>query len=403
MFFTFGSWQFPKETVWRALRFRKNGIMLFQPILKSRAKEHCSLAPNLLNWLLGLFSLDIGIDLGTANTLVHVRGKGIVINEPSWVTIDKRSRKPLAIGAPAKEMVGRTPANVIAVRPLRDGVISEFEITQAMLNYFIGKAHQQSIVPMPRPRVVIGIPSGATEVERRAVYDAAMSASAREVYLIEEPRAAALGAGLPVSEVRGSMVVDIGGGTTEVAVISIGEIVVSRSLRVAGDELDQDIITYIRNKYNLFIGERMAEQVKMQIGSAYPLPEERTMMVRGRNLVTGLPESIEISSVEIREGISGSVQVIIDTIKDALDESPPEIVADLIETGICLAGGGAQLHGLVNRLAEELHLRVWVAEDPMTCVARGAGMILEDIDRFGPFLDKGLDRAGARTRQVLSG
>jgi len=360
------------------------------------------LAPNLLNWLLGLFSLDIGIDLGTANTLVHVRGKGIVINEPSWVTIDKRSRKPLAIGAPAKEMVGRTPANVIAVRPLRDGVISEFEITQAMLNYFIGKAHQQSIVPMPRPRVVIGIPSGATEVERRAVYDAAMSASAREVYLIEEPRAAALGAGLPISEVRGSMVVDIGGGTTEVAIISIGEIVVSRSLRVAGDELDQDIITYIRNKYNLFIGERMAEQVKIQIGSAYPLPEERTMMVRGRNLVTGLPESIEISSVEIREGIAGSVQVIVDTIKDALDEAPPEIVADLIETGICLAGGGAQLHGLVNRLSEELRLRVWVAEDPMTCVARGAGMILEDIDRFGPILDHGMERSGPRTRQAFS-
>lgn len=355
------------------------------------------MAPNLLNWLLGLFSLDIGIDLGTANTLVHVRGKGIVINEPSWVTIDKRSRKPLAIGAPAKEMVGRTPANVIAVRPLRDGVISEFEITQAMLNYFIGKAHQESIVPMPRPRVVIGIPSGATEVEKRAVYDAAMSASAREVYLIEEPRAAALGAGLPISEVRGSMVVDIGGGTTEVAVISIGEIVVSRSLRVAGDELDQDIITYIRNKYNLFIGERMAEQVKMQIGSAYPLAEERTMMVRGRNLVTGLPESIEISSVEIREGIAGSVQVIVNTIKDALDESPPEIVADLIETGICLAGGGAQLHGLVNRLGEELHLRVWVAEDPMTCVARGAGMILEDLDRFGPFL-VGVERGSGRAR-----
>jgi len=359
------------------------------------------LAPNLLNWLLGLFSLDIGIDLGTANTLVHVRGKGIVINEPSWVTIDKRTREPIAIGAPAKEMVGRTPANVIAVRPLRDGVISEFEITHAMLNYFIGKAHQQSIVPMPRPRVVIGIPSGATEVERRAVIDAAMSANAREVYLIEEPRAAALGAGLPVSEVRGSMVVDIGGGTTEVAVISIGEIVVSRSLRVAGDELDQDIITYIRNKYNLFIGERMAEQVKIQIGSAYPLPEERTMMVRGRNLVTGLPESVEISSVEVREGISGSVQVIVDTIKDALDEAPPEIVADLIETGICLAGGGAQLHGLVNRLGEELHLRVWVAADPMTCVARGAGMILEDLDRFGSFL-AGADRNGSRPRQALS-
>lgn len=359
------------------------------------------MAPNPLNWLLGLFSLDIGIDLGTANTLVNVRGKGIVINEPSWVTLDKRTRKPLAIGAHAKEMVGRTPANVIAVRPLRDGVISEFEITQAMLGYFIGKAHQQSIVPMPRPRVVVGIPSGATEVEKRAVYDASMAAGAREVYLIEEPRAAALGAGLPVAEVRGSMVVDIGGGTTEVAVISMGGIVVSRSLRVAGDELDQDIITYIRNKYNLFIGERMAEQVKMQVASAYPLADEKTMLVRGRNLVTGLPESIEISSVEIREGIASSVQVIVDTIKDALDEAPPEIVADLIETGICLAGGGAQLLGLVDRLSEELHLRVWQAEDPMTCVARGAGLILEDLDRFEPFL-VGVERNGARPRQMTT-
>lgn len=353
------------------------------------------MAFNPFNWLMGLFSLDIGIDLGTANTLVNVRGKGIVINEPSWVAIDKRTRRPLAIGAQAKEMVGRTPANIIAVRPLRDGVISEFEITQAMLGYFIGKAHQQTIVPMPRPRVVVGIPSGATEVEKRAVYDASMSAGARETYLIEEPRAAALGAGLPVSEVQGSMVVDVGGGTTEVAIISMGGIVVSRSLRVAGDEMDQDIITYIRNKYNLFIGERMAEQVKIQIGSAYPLPSEKTMVVRGRNLVSGLPESLEVSSVEIREAISSSVQVIVDTIKDALDESPPEIGADLIETGVCLAGGGSQLQGLVERLADELHLRVWLAEDPMTCVARGAGMILENLDSFGDFLVP-LDRSGGR-------
>jgi rod shape-determining protein MreB len=343
---------------------------------------------------MGLFSLDIGIDLGTANTLVNVRGKGIVINEPSWVAVDKRTRKPLAIGAKAKEMVGRTPANVIAIRPLRDGVISEFEITQAMLGYFIGKAHQQSIVPMPRPRVVIGIPSGATEVEKRAVYDAAMSAGARQTFLIEEPRAAALGAGLPVSEIRGSMIVDIGGGTTEVALMSMGGIVVSRSLRVAGDEIDQDVITFIRNKYNLFIGERMAEQVKIVIGSAYPLPTEKTMSVRGRNLVTGLPEAIEVSSVEVREAITGSIQVIVDTIKDALDEAPPEIVADLIETGICLAGGGSQLQGLVDRLGDELNLRVWVAEDPMTCVARGAGMILEDLDQFSSFL-VGLDRTGS--------
>ncbi len=349
------------------------------------------MAINPLNWLLGFFSLDIGIDLGTANTLVNVRGKGIVINEPSWVAIDKRTREPLAIGSQAKEMVGRTPVNVVAIRPLRDGVISEFEITQAMLQYFIGKAHQQSIVPLPRPRVVIGIPSGATEVEKRAVYDASMAAGARETYLIEEPSAAALGAGLPVVEVRGSMIVDIGGGTTEVAVISMGGIVVSRSLRVAGDELDQDIIQYTRNKYNLFIGERMAEQVKMAIGSAYPLQNEKTVTVRGRNLVTGLPEAIEVSSVEVREGIAGSVQVIIDTIKDALDEVPPEIVADLLETGICLAGGGSQLQGLPDRLSDELHLRVWVAEDPMTCVARGAGMILEDLDTYGRYL-VGLER-----------
>lgn len=346
---------------------------------------------------MGLFSLDIGIDLGTANTLVNVRGKGIVINEPSWVAIKKVTREPVEIGIQAKEMVGRTPANVIAIRPLRDGVISEFEITQAMLKYFILKAHQQTVVPFPYPRVVVGIPSGATEVEKRAVYDAAMAAGAREAYLVEEPRAAALGAGLPVSDVRGSMIVDIGGGTTEVAVISMGGIVVSRSLRVAGDELDQDIIQYIRNKYNLFIGERMAEQVKMQIGSAFPLPTEKTMTVRGRNLVSGLPETLEISSVEIREAISGSVQVIVDTVKDALDEAPPEIVADLIETGICLAGGGALLQGLSERLNDELNLRVWAAEDPMTCVARGAGMIFEDLEGFR---DKDylvpLDRSGLR-------
>ncbi len=353
------------------------------------------MAFNPLNWLMGLFSLDIGIDLGTANTLVNVRGKGIVINEPSYVVIDKRSRRPMAIGAQAKEMVGRTPTNVVAIRPLRDGVISEFEITQAMLGYFIGKAHQQSIVPMPRPRVIVGIHSGATEVEKRAVYDAAMAAGARETYLIEEPRAAALGAGLPVSEVRGTMIVDIGGGTTEVALMSMGGIVVSRSLRVAGDELDQDIITYVRNKYNLFIGERMSEQLKITIGSAYPLPTERTMVVRGRNLVSGLPEAIEISSVEIREAISGSVQVIIDTIRDALDEAPPEIVSDLLETGICLAGGGSQLLGLTDRLSDELRLRVWVAEDPMTCVARGAGMVLENLEQFSSFLVS-LERTVAR-------
>ena len=353
------------------------------------------MAFNPLNWLMGMFSLDIGIDLGTANTLVNVRGKGIVINEPSYVAIDKRTRKALKIGAEAKEMVGRTPTNVIAVRPMRDGVISEFEITKAMLEYFIVKAHQQTIVPLPSPRVVIGIPSGATEVEKRAVYDAAKAAGAREVYLIEEPRAAALGAGLPVSDIRGSMVVDIGGGTTEVAVMSMGGIVVSRSLRVAGDELDQDIALYIRNKYNLFIGERMSELIKIQIGSAFPLPVEKTMTVRGRNLVTGLPEGIEISSVEIREAISGSIQVIIDTIKDALDEVPPEIISDLIDGGICMAGGTSQVQGLQERLSDELKLRIWVAEDPMTCVARGAGLILENLDLYKDFLVP-IERAGTR-------
>jgi rod shape-determining protein MreB len=344
---------------------------------------------------MGLFSLDIGIDLGTANTLVNVRGKGIIINEPSWVAIDKRTRKPLAIGAQAKEMVGRTPTNVVAVRPLRDGVISEFEITMAMLGYFIGKAHQQSIVPMPRPRVVVGIPSGATEVEKRAVYDASMAAGARETYLIEEPRAAALGAGLPIGEVRGTMIVDIGGGTTEVAAISMGGIVVSRSLRVAGDELDQDITQFIRNKYNLFIGERMAEQVKITIGSAFPLPSEKTMLVRGRNLITGLPEAIEVSSVEIREAMAGSIQVIIDTIKDALDEAPPEILADLMDMGVCLAGGGSLIQGLVERLSNELKIRVWMAEDPLTCVARGAGIVLENLTQYNQFL-VGLERSSIR-------
>lgn len=333
---------------------------------------------NPLNAFLGLFSLDIGIDLGTANTLVAVRNKGIVINEPSWVAINKRTREPLAVGAEAREMVGRTPAHIVAIRPLRDGVISEFEITEAMLRYFIDKVHDQSIIPFPRPRVVIGIPSGVTEVEKRAVYDAALSAGAREVYLIEEPMAAAIGAGLPIAESRGSMVVDIGGGTTEVAIFAMGGIVISRSVRVAGDEMDDDIIAYTRGKYNLLIGERMAERIKMRIGSAHPLEEELTLSVRGRNLITGLPQEIDLSSIEIREALAPSVNIIIDTVKDALDETPPELIADLMEIGVALAGGGAQLQGLANRLADEIKMHVWVAEDSMTCVARGAARILAD-------------------------
>jgi len=352
------------------------------------------LAFNPINWLLGLFSLDIGIDLGTANTLVHVRGKGIVINEPSWVAIDKRSRTPLAIGIEAKEMAGRTSGSLMVIRPIRDGVISEFEITEAMLEYFIGKVHEQTIVPLPRPRVVVGIPSGVTQVEKRAVYDASMSAGARDTYLIEEPIAAALGAGLPVNEVRGTMVVDIGGGTTEVAVISMGRVVVSRSLRVAGDEMDLEILQYIRNKYNLLVGERIAEQIKWSVGSAFQLPVEKTTEVRGRNLVTGLPESVVVSSVEMREALTGSVQVIVDTVKDALDEAPAEIIADLMEMGVCLAGGGALLHGLAERLSDELNLRVWVAEDPLTCVVRGTGIILDDFQNNSRFL-VGLERDGS--------
>jgi rod shape-determining protein MreB and related proteins len=333
-----------------------------------------------LDWLLGLFSLDIGIDLGTANTLVYIRDRGIVINEPSWVAINRRTRQPLAIGAEAREMVGRTPADIVAIRPLRDGVISEFEITEAMLKYFIDKAHEQMIVPFPRPRIVVGIPSGVTEVEKRAVYDAAINAGAREAHLIEEPTAAAIGAGLPVGETRGSMIVDIGGGTTEVAVFSMGRIVVSRSIRVAGDEMDEDIVAYARNKYNLLIGERMAERVKMGIGSAFPLPEERTMTLRGRNLINGLPQSVEISSIELREAMSPSVNIIVDTVRDCLDDTPPELIADLMETGICLAGGGAEIRGLADRLEDMVKMRVWVAEDAMTCVARGAGRVLENIE-----------------------
>jgi rod shape-determining protein MreB len=348
-----------------------------------------------LNWLLGLFSLDIGIDLGTANTLVFVRGRGIVINEPSWVAIDKKTRKALAIGAEARQMVGRTPANIIAIRPMRDGVISEFEITQAMLEYFIGKAHEQSLVPLPRPRVVVGIPAGVTEVEKRAVYDATMSAGAREAFLIEEPMAAAIGAGLPITEMRGSMIVDIGGGTTEVAIFSMGGIVISRSIRVAGDEMDEDIIQYMRTKYNLLVGERMAERAKIEAGSAFPLPEERTVTMRGRNLITGLPEAVDVSSIELREALSNSVSVIVNTIKDALEETPPELISDLMESGVCMAGGGSQLLGLTERLADELKMRVWLAEDPMTCVARGAGRVLEDYDNLRRML-VGLERGSTQ-------
>jgi rod shape-determining protein MreB len=288
-------------------------------------------------------------------------------------------------------MWSKNPKDILVVRPLRDGVISEFEVTEAMLHHLISKAHEQTWVPIPRPRVVVGIPSGVTEVEKRAVFDATISAGAREAYLIEEPVAAAIGAGLPVQETRGSMIIDIGGGTTEVAIFSLGGIVISRSIRVAGDEMDEDIVQFMRTKHNLLIGEPTAEKVKIEMGSAYPLPQERTMMVKGRNLVSGLPASVEVSSIEIREAISGSVDIIVDTVKDALDDTPPELIADLMESGICLAGGTSQLKQLTDRLTDEVNIRTWLADDAMTCVARGAGRVLEDYTNLRRLL-VGLER-----------
>ena len=332
-----------------------------------------------LNALLGLFSHDVGIDLGTANTLVMVPGKGIVINEPSVVAINKKTKKVLAIGTEAKRMVGRTPANIVAVRPLKDGVISDFDVTEQMLKYFIAKAHDR-FGALPKPRVVVGIPSGVTEVEKMAVRDAARNAGARACHLIEEPMAAAIGAGLPVTEATGSMIVDIGGGTTEVAVISLGGIVVSRSIRIAGDEMDEEIVQYARQKHNLLIGDRMAEEVKIAAGSAWPLAEEKMVTLRGRDLVSGLPKAIEISSVEVRDAISGSVAQIVDAVKTTIEETPPELVADLMAQGIALAGGGALLAGLDQRLTHETKMRVYVADDPLTCVVRGAAEALAEIE-----------------------
>jgi len=348
-----------------------------------------------LDYFLGLFSLDIGIDLGTANTLVSVRGKGIVINEPSFVALERKTRRPIEVGGRAKEMWSKNPRDILVVRPVRDGVISEFEVTEALLNHLIGKAHEQAWVPVPRPRVVVGIPSGVTEVEKRAVFDAAISAGAREAWLIEEPVAAAIGAGLPVQETRGSMMIDIGGGTTEIALFSLGGIVISRSIRVAGDEMDEDIVEHMRARHNLLIGEPTAEKVKLEIGSASPLPTERVMNVKGRHLVTGLPAAVEVSSIEIREAIAGSVEILVDTVKDALDDTPPELVSDLMESGICMAGGASQLMGLPQRMADEVNIRVWLADDAATCVARGAGRVLEDYNNLRRLL-AGLERGSTR-------
>ena len=334
----------------------------------------------MFNYIFSLFSNDMGIDLGTANTLVYVKGQGIVLREPSVVAIDRDTRRPLAFGIEAKKMLGRTPANIYAVRPLRNGVIADFEVTQEMIKYFIRKVHNRR--SLLHPRVVIGIPSGITEVEKRAVKESAEQAGAREVFLIEEPRAAAIGAEMPISEPFGNMIVDIGGGTTEVAVISLGGMVVSKSLDVAGDELDEAIVQYFRRKYNLLIGETTAEEVKIKIGSVFPLPEEQTMEVKGRDQVTGLPKTITITSEEARQALSEPVKLIIEVIKSALEETPAELAADLVDRGIVLAGGGSLLRGLPELLSQETELPVTRAADPLTCVALGCGRFLEELDNI---------------------
>ena len=324
------------------------------------------------------FSKDMGIDLGTANTLVSMRGKGIVLREPSVVAIRKDTGEILAVGEEAKMMLGRTPGNIVAIRPLKDGVIADFDTTQIMLKYFIQKA--TGGFSFFRPRVVVGVPSGVTEVERRAVIDATIQAGAREAYLIEEPMAAAIGAGLPVHDPTGNMVVDIGGGTTEVAVISLGGIVSSRSIRIGGDELDEAIIQYMKRTYNLLIGERTAENVKMTIGSAMPSPEEETMDIRGRDLVTGLPKTLPVSVMEIELALSEPVSAIVDAVKVTLEKTPPELSADIMDRGIVMTGGGALLRRLDKLLTRETGMPVIVAENPLDCVAKGTGVVAEDLE-----------------------
>ncbi len=328
----------------------------------------------------GIFSRDLGIDLGTANTLVYVKGQGIVLCEPSVVAIVKGTNQVLAVGIEAKNMLGRTPGNIVAIRPMKDGVIADFEVTEAMLRYFINKVHNRT--RMVNPRIMICVPSGITSVERRAVKDSAVSAGARDVLLIEEPMAAAIGAGLPVAEASGNMIVDIGGGTTEVAVISLSGLVVSRSIRVAGDEIDDAIISHIKKNYNLLIGERTAEMIKIGIGSAHQIGEDQGIDIKGRDLINGLPKTVKITSEEIRECLQEPINSIVDIVKIALEECPPELAADIMERGIMLAGGGSLLRGLDTLIADETGLPVHVADDPLTCVALGTGKALDEMDRL---------------------
>jgi rod shape-determining protein MreB len=335
----------------------------------------------LFDFILGKFSNDLAVDLGTANTLVYVRGKGIVLREPSVVAVHRDSRgikKVLAVGAEAKLMLGKTPGNIEAIRPMKGGVIADFDITEAMLRHFIQRVHNRRT--LIRPRIIVSIPSGVTQVERRAVKETAESAGAREVYLIEEPMAAAIGAGMPIKEPVSSMVVDIGGGTTEVAVISLSGIVYAKSVRVAGDKMDEAVVQYLKRKYSLLIGERTAEMIKTTIGCAYPDEELKTVEVKGRDLISGIPKIIEINSEEAREAIAEPVSIIVDTIRDALEQMPPELAGDIVDRGIVLTGGGALLRNLDTLLREETGLPVSVADDPLSTVARGSGIALDELE-----------------------
>ena len=334
-----------------------------------------------LNSFWGMFSNDLAIDLGTANTLIYVKGQGIVCNEPSVVAVQKEARsgrRVLAVGAEAKKMLGRTPGNIVAIRPLKDGVIADFEITEAMLRYFIQKIHNRKT--LVRPRIIICVPFGITEVEKRAVRESAESAGAREVYLIEEPMAAAIGAGLPITEPTGNMIVDIGGGTTEVAVISLAGVVFSKSVRVGGDKMDEAISQYIKRKYNLLVGERTAELIKITIGSAYPAQEIQTMEIKGRDLVAGVPKTVEISDEEIRDSLLEPINQIVEAVRIALERTPPELASDIVDKGIVLAGGGALLRNLDVLLREETGLPIMLADDPLTAVVMGAGRALDEIN-----------------------
>ncbi len=334
------------------------------------------------NGFWNLVTHDIGIDLGTANTMVSVKGHGIIISEPSVVAVNKNTKQVMAVGSEARRMIGRTPSNIVAVRPLKDGVISDFDSTEAMIRYFIRKVHKDypRLLSVPKPRVVIGVPSKITEVEGRAVVDAALSAGARKAYIIEEPMAAAIGSRIPIEDASGSMIIDIGGGTTDIAIISLGGIVVDNTIRIAGDEIDQEIVNYARHKYNIAIGEKMAEDIKIAIGSAYPRKKETEAQVKGRDLITGLPKVVTVTSVEIREATVKVLEKIAEATREALEQSPPEILSDLLERGITLVGGGALLEGVDKYFEEKLKTPVIIGEEPMSAVARGTDILLSEID-----------------------